>query len=81
VDEEDKKLLVRAVELSEENNKMLLSIRRGMRISRVMSLLYWVLIIGSAIGAFYVVQPFLDSLTEAYGGASSTLEQFRSLQE
>jgi hypothetical protein len=29
--------------------------------------LYWIVIIGTAIGAFYFIQPYIDSLTNIYG--------------
>ncbi len=70
---EEKELLKRAVVLGEENNDILRSMRRSMRLARFMSILYWVFIIGSAIGAYYLIQPYVDSLTGAYGGAKSTL--------
>jgi hypothetical protein len=68
---EEKELLQRAVALSEENNEMLRSMRRSMRISRWMSIAYWVFIIGSAVGAFYLIQPYIDGITGVYGGAKS----------
>ncbi len=42
-----------------------------MRLGRVMSLLYWVFIIGSAIGAYYLVQPYIQGITGAYSNISS----------
>ena len=71
MDSEDKELLKRAVALSEENNDMLRSMQRSMRLGRVMSILYWVFIIGSAVGAYYLVQPYIQSITGAAGTAKS----------
>lgn len=74
---EEKELLNRAVELGEENNKILRSMNRSMRIGRIMSTIYWVFIIGSAVGAFYLIQPYIETLTGAYtdakGGINSGL--------
>jgi len=70
---EEKELLQRSVDLSEENNKMLHSIRRYMRISRIMSILYWVVIIGSAIGAFYLIQPYIEFFTGSYGDVRNSM--------
>ncbi len=82
---EEKELLQRAVALSEENNEMLRYISRSMRISRWISIAYWVLIIGSAIGAFYLIQPYVDAITGAYSGAStsfsSALKSFQELNQ
>ena len=68
---EENELLKRTAVLAEENNKILLSMKRSMRLSRIMSLAYWVLIIGSAVGAYYLIQPYMQAITGAYGGATS----------
>ncbi len=89
---EDKALLEKSFELEKENNLMLRSIKRSMRFSSIMSLLYWVFIIGSAIGAYYLIQPYIESLTGAYGGAQnsfsgglgsikSTIDSFKQLTQ
>ena len=70
---EEKELLKRSIALAEENNDILRSIQRSMRLSRFMSLIYWVFIIGSAIGAYYLVQPYIEAVTGAYGGASNNI--------
>ena len=66
---EERELLKRCVDLSEENNSMLHSMRRSMRLARIMSILYWVFIIGTAVGAYYLIQPYLNAVTDLYGGA------------
>ncbi len=70
---EEKELLQRAVELSEENNEILRSMNRSMKIARIMSIVYWVFIIGSAVGAFYLIQPYIDGVINAYGNASTNI--------
>ncbi len=42
--------------------------RRSQRIGRVFSTLYWVLVIGVAVGAFYFIQPYLDSVNNSVNG-------------
>ncbi|MSU45288.1 MAG: hypothetical protein EXS47_01515 [Candidatus Zambryskibacteria bacterium] len=79
--EEEKELLKRSVDLAEENNDMLRAIRRSMRFARFMSIIYWVFIIGSAIGAYYLIQPYIESLTGVYGGARDSLDSFKSALE
>ncbi len=73
---EEKKLLEDTFALTQENNKMLHSLRRSMHIQRVMSIIYWVFIIGSAIGAFYLIQPYIDEFMGAYSSASDILNGF-----
>jgi len=70
---EEKELLKRCLELAEENNSMLHSMRRSMRLARVMSIIYWVVIIGTALGALYLVQPYIDTIMSVYGGAKEQL--------
>jgi len=81
VDPEDKKLLEETYKLVSENNSMLRTVKRSMQISRVMSILYWVFIIGSAVGALYFIKPYLESIYGVYGGAktdfNSILENFK----
>lgn len=79
MDSESKKLLEDTFALAEENNKMLRSVVQSMRISRIMSIVYWVFIIGSAVGAYYFIQPYVDQLISVYGGAKSDLDNFGSL--
>jgi len=68
---EDRELLRRNVALSEENNDMLRGIQSSLRLSRFISTVYWVVIIGSAIGAFYFVKPYIQQAEDIYGGVKS----------
>lgn len=47
-------------ELVEENNQMLKKMRRNMRISSIFRIVYWAAIIGSAVGLYYYLQPFVE---------------------
>ncbi len=70
---EEKILLNKAFELAEENNKMLRALTRSMKIARIMSAVYWIFIIGSAVGAFYLIQPYIEGVMSAYENASTGL--------
>jgi len=76
---EERELLDRSVELSEENNKMLHSMRRSMRIRSFMTVVYWVIIIGSAVGAYYFIQPYVDQIVNVYGGAKNDLNNISQM--
>lgn len=76
MDPESKKLLEETFRLAQDNNDMLRSMKRSVFWSRVMRIIYWVFIIGSAVGAFYLLQPYIDQLKEVYSGASDILENF-----
>ncbi len=70
---DEKELLDKSVALSEENNKMLHSMMRSMRIQRIMTIIYWLFIIGSAAGAYYFIQPYLGDLINVYGGGANSI--------
>ncbi len=78
MDPESKKLLDATFALAEENNKMLHSMRRSMRMARIMSFVYWAFIIGSAVGAYYFVQPYIDQLLSVYTGATETINSIKN---
>ena len=81
MDPESKKILEEIKALTEENSKMLHSMRRSLRLQRIMSILYWVFIIGSTIGAFWLIQPYIDSLKGAYSGAGDLINSYKSLSQ
>ncbi|TAL49539.1 hypothetical protein EPN83_00110 [Patescibacteria group bacterium] len=67
MDSEDKRILGRTLELAEENNKMLKKLIRGARWARIVRFIYILIIVGSAVGIFYYIQPYLNQLVETYG--------------
>ena len=66
MDPQDKAKLDKALALSEENNRILKSLQRYMRLGRLMSLLYWVVIIGVSVGSFYYLQPYINQILKTY---------------
>ncbi|MEK7180041.1 MAG: hypothetical protein AAB706_01050 [Patescibacteria group bacterium] len=66
MDSEDRRMLKHAVELSESNNKILKKLYGALVWQRISSIVYWVVIIGVTIGAYYYVQPILDSFFKFY---------------
>lgn len=76
MDPETKKMLEKTLALEEENNRMLHSMVRAQRIGRIMTYVYWIFIIGSAVGAYYLIQPYVDTFIGAYESASDTIKSF-----
>jgi hypothetical protein len=76
---EEKEMLEKTLKLAEENNEMLHSIRRGLFWAKVMRMIYWIIIIGIAVGAFYFITPYIDSALETYGDVKGTVEDFGDL--
>jgi hypothetical protein len=73
MDPESKKLLEETLELEQENNEILHSMKRSMTWARVMSVVYWLIIIGISIGAFYFIQPYIDQVVKTYGSFSNLI--------
>jgi len=71
MDPDEKKILEETLELSKENNKILKKLRTAMQVSRLFKIVYWTIIIGSMLGAYYYFQPLIDNLAGAYEGVTS----------
>jgi hypothetical protein len=69
--------LNRILELAEENNKMLRSLHRSQRAGTIFRILYWLIIIGSLVSAYYFLGPILKELI---GTASAVMGQAGALQ-
>jgi len=78
MDPESKKLLLDTLALTKENNDILHAMKRSLRIQRVMSFVYWLFIIGSAVGAYYLIQPYIDQLVDIYSGAGDVLDSLKN---
>lgn len=62
-------------DLTVENNKMLHSIQRRAKLAIFGRVLYWLVIIGATLGAFYFIQPYIEQLNETYKGIKETQEK------
>jgi hypothetical protein len=58
---EERSLLQRTYALVEENNVILRGIRRANRWGVAIKIFYWLVIIGVTLGAFYFVQPYIET--------------------
>ena len=76
---EEKALLQHVTAVAEENNAILKGIRRSQRIGRLFSIFYWLIIIGISLGAYIIIQPYLDKVTGAYNGAQSDLQSMSKI--
>ena len=63
---EEHQLLEETHTLTLENSLILKNIQRTNRFSLVFRVLYWVVIIGGSVGAYYLIQPYVDTLKQAY---------------
>ena len=73
-----KQLVDENIKLARENNKMLKKMRSSMRWASFFRLLYWIVIIGSAVGAYYYLQPFIDGIRDNAEGIFSVFENVQN---
>lgn len=66
-------------EIVERNNELLKNIESTLFWRRVFSILYWVVIIGFAVGVFYFLEPYVDRVMDAYGNLQGQLEGLPSV--
>lgn len=74
---EERELLKKSVTLAEDNNKMLHDMRRSQHYASIMRGVYWVVIIGSAVAGYFLLQPYIDQVAKIYQGASAELQNLR----
>lgn len=76
MDDETRELIKKSVELGEANRQALDKILRYQKNVQIFAALKWVVIVLSAVGAFYYLQPFLEGLWSAY---NSLIETFGTI--
>jgi len=79
MDGEERQLLEKTFELAKENNKMLRKIRRGQKWASFMRMVYWIIIIGVSIGAFYYLQPYIEQMQSFIKSTGTTFDQFKNI--
>lgn len=79
MDPDERKKLNRTLELAEENNKMLTKLHRNMQWGRIFKVIYWIIIIGLAVGAFYFIQPYVEQLGNVYEGFRSSVDRVQDV--
>ena len=69
---DERSLLERTAALTEENNAILKKMRRSSRWTMAFQISYWAVIILLTFGAFYFIQPYINSLTGALGSGNGS---------
>ena len=73
------KLLERNLKLTEENNKILRKMHRAALWKNFFSVLYWVFIVGTALGAYYFLQPYVGTLQGMLGSLKGNVETVKTI--
>lgn len=67
--------------LAEENNKILRGMRRNALISRLWHIFYWLLILGTGVASYYYLQPYINTLTDAYKSMQTTQQNISNFPQ
>lgn len=78
---EERELLTQSIKLAEENNKMLRSMRRSARFASVLRAIYWLIILGSAFGAYYFIQPYLNTIISGYTQIQDSVGNIKNISD
>lgn len=81
MDPESKKLLEKTLALAEENNKLLVKVRGAQKRLMFWRIAKYVLIIGFTLGAFYFLEPYIDSTKNFYQSVFGVTESVQNLSD
>jgi Trk-type K+ transport system membrane component len=76
--EELKRLLRQNIALSEQNNRILRSIRNSARFQSFIRLIYIVIIVGALIWTFQFLRPYLEGIRSTYESYQETQSQLQN---
>jgi hypothetical protein len=78
--QELKELVRRQAQLNADTNKMVRSMRRSQRVHSLISVLWWLVVLGVSAYSYYTyVQPYVAQITQAYGTAQNFQQQVSGL--
>lgn len=69
---QEKIILQRMLDLTEKNNSFLTKLYSAHRWTVFFHIIYWVLVVGAAVGAYYYIQPYVETIS---GGFSESVEK------
>jgi len=59
---EERGLLEETYRLTQENSELLQKLYKSQRTSTYLKIAYWVVIVALSFGAYYLIQPYVDTL-------------------
>ncbi len=65
--------------LTKENNKMLSRMRATQVRHHTFQMIYWLIVIGIAVGAFYFLQPYFDDAKKLLSDGLTTFQSFTQM--
>ncbi len=75
--EELQKMVQETYDLTKENNDLLKKMRRSQKLAHISRIVYWLILIGISVGAFYYIQPYLQKVYSLYTEGISQYSGFK----
>jgi hypothetical protein len=72
-------MLKETLELTKENHFMLKKLRSAQKRASFFRAFYWLAIIGISLGAYYYIQPYVNTLIKIYTGGVSGFKNVQDL--
>lgn len=72
----DARKLDELLELTHENNKILRAMRRTQHVSSFFTFMYWTVILGSILGAYYHFQPTIQKYMKTFQTSVGIIQNF-----
>lgn len=66
------------LDLTRENNRILRSMHRRMIWSQVLSMIYWLIIVGAVGWSYYYFQPYFEKYLSTYQSIMKTLDSVQA---
>lgn len=76
----EKNLIEETAKLTQENNKILRGIQSAARWERFFGAIKWIIIIGLTVGAYYYIQPYLETLLKVYSSVGGPVPNISVLE-
>ncbi len=71
--DEEKEILEQTYQLTKDTNDKVSRLYRSYRWGRALKIIYWVVIIGLSLSAYWLIQPYIDQLKQVYSGFGDTV--------
>ena len=79
--DEEKEILEQTYELTKDTNDKVSRLYRSYKWGRAFKIFYWVAIISLSLGAYWLIQPYIDQLGQVYGGLGETVDTIRNTSQ
>ena len=66
-----KKILQENTKIARENHRLLKKIYRSIKWAGFFRMIYWTILFGSAVGAYYFIQPLIDTAQNSFNSIKS----------